>query len=80
MSGCTLALDPKDEHFFMEMTESGMCESFTLTTTELTTTDMVSLPGSFADAAIVPMVQRAKFRFSDTVTEEWYIWLPIQAA
>ena len=47
-----LALYPKDEHF-MELTESGICEFFT-------TTDMISLSGSFADAAIVLMVQRAK--------------------
>jgi hypothetical protein len=33
---------------------------------------------SFADAAMVPMVQRAKFRCSEA--EEGYIWLTIQAA
>ena len=55
-----LALYTKDEHF-MELTESGMCEFFAITTT-----DIVSLPGSFADAAIVPMVQLAKLRGSDT--------------
>ena len=51
-----LALYPKDERF-MEMTESGMCEPFTITTT-----DMVSLPGLFEDVVIVPVVQRAKCR------------------